>query len=774
MIDIQIEGEKVSTLANQNVFLQYSALDLQSLGSKLFSYSSQITLPVEPNANIFDNKHKQKIADKFINNESNATIFSKSRRIMEGTFTLQETNSREYRGRIYSNTRDWLRNITGNIEDISFDLQSYPSDSQGRLIQSMRDYNAASLTDRTIVFPFYTRGTYNSAYHSQPLNDIQNDTSAPFMLGTNFRFDDLIPCVSYMYVLRQIFNEVGIGIECTLFEDSDFQRLIIPYTNSGNFAWNYGAIGGLDYNVDINNNLTRDTDYLGNKTLQSIVVDYDGIATDARNVPLGNVLRWIAPTDGRIQCTAVDNELDVFNVATVIYHSSDQVNKIYDADPNFYANLNGRTRTVTLDVSQGDSLYIFYLPPFPLLNPTDQRQKVSANIRYIDKPTQINPGDILPTGISKRDFIKDFFNMFGLHPFYSPETNVLYALSFDDFVLKTNHTITNVTSETDKEAPATLNDFVLRLDTADALETAESKEGTPLLFARSYERVYRTTNFNQSPAVARDQNIIQLADSEGANVDRYALNIETLIDFVEFNPDDRTVGYPLGAKVARQLRFFERFQFSQPDPDEANSGWLALPTFGNPQDNYNADNYYDTGATVVFEGRIYVKLLEPVITDPVNNPEFVEVIPGDINGAYSFENAPRLLSFDRQTQVRGSDYVEIEFIRDSIVGTSVSFSANFRFALQKCFFDEDFLGDQVRAARFYRQLRPLLNRRSYIKEIDAILPPNVFNEIRDRIAELNYNNDTFFVLGVSKYNTNTGACRITALRKLNVNALDNG
>ncbi len=131
----------------------------------------------------------------------------------------------------------------------------------------------ANYDNSDICFPLISRGMFwhGATGDTSTINNIYSDSLI---------FQDIPPAVFHGKIVKKIFENIGWQVDGDLFGDEEYKRVILPYTTSDDYLWNWDSLvgpaasqtiggGGL-----INNGATTYAPYYGNRS--GDVIRYSG------------------------------------------------------------------------------------------------------------------------------------------------------------------------------------------------------------------------------------------------------------------------------------------------------------------------------------------------------------------------------------------------------------------------------------------------------------------------------------------------------------------
>ena len=187
-------------------------------------------------------------------------------------------------------------------------------------------------------------------------------------------FEDFPPAVYYVNILKKIFEEIGISVDCSLFEFDWFNKLYMPYVGDG---YEYNMKNLATVYADLLQEHQEDLD-MGNKNFNIIRYEEIGQIQNLKNLPAQTIYPWLQNAKAHLFST---NILSYYDLPTL-------VDKISNVSPH---NIDGQY------ICPVDGIYTI-----KILN------KVESNVEGLDvergNPTEPGFVDFDP---------EDVFNSFG-------------------------------------------------------------------------------------------------------------------------------------------------------------------------------------------------------------------------------------------------------------------------------------------------------------------------------------------------------------------------
>ncbi len=342
---------------NRNVFTT-SQDKLKVLGG---TFSTQVALAKSKNNNkFFLGKTQWNSLSKFYNiKHYEAVLYENGTEVLRGVFRLEEITQSEYLGTFFDNDIDWVDRLASrNLNELgyvngvptwlvpfdgaaSFNIVNEQTNRQTDYICPTIIYNNTPITDYMSFTDDDIWGTFELPLAPTPVrltsgksfpNDFITQTGL-FSERLGLTFEDFPLGVYYRNVIERCFAEIGMTVECSLFDEDWFNHLYIPYVGSG-YKYNWKNLASVSANLiatvednisggsypQIDNTYEADIDVPNQKIIpaagvqpwfQDIVLKLGAISTIGNDDTstlvdkitavnkFGNPNQYIAPVDGR-------------------------------------------------------------------------------------------------------------------------------------------------------------------------------------------------------------------------------------------------------------------------------------------------------------------------------------------------------------------------------------------------------------------------------------------------------------------------------------------
>ncbi len=260
-----------------DINLNYLISDIRDISSKSASYSKEINIPGTSNNTEFFNQVFNINSDTTFSTNKSCSVIIKidGFEVLNGNLQLKTVN----------NLRESLEYVvvaTDVVKDIFFDMgEKYLDEMDVSSLNhtsthlNVKNSIISGFDNQTIdyVYPFIDYGMGVQSYaNNRSLTDYGTGAD------TGLLDSDLFPAVRVKYLIDTIFTAYGYTYECDLFDTSEFNKMIIPYSRILEDLWNYTFI---QTRYQITQNTAEDYGIYSSPERYSIPVDFitDGSST---------------------------------------------------------------------------------------------------------------------------------------------------------------------------------------------------------------------------------------------------------------------------------------------------------------------------------------------------------------------------------------------------------------------------------------------------------------------------------------------------------------
>jgi len=577
MYSLKISNSKVDLSNNFSVTLNNKTIDLINPIDRPAAFTYTISLPrTKSNNTLFDYIAEDCVIDKFKTTEFDCELSYALSPIIYGKFFLDNITETTYEGQIISNNLSWvdkisddyLQSITGYT--ISFPKNIYSASTINTPAKTINWYNEFGNADTTdVVFPMNTYGNYNYATYDQEKNSLVTTATSyyAYSAGTRLSADDIIPSYFYGNSIKNIFNYFGLNVESSIFDK--IKNVIIPYTGSDLFPWNWNELGDIVWYYDPFD-ITAEKDYF--KDFDFTIINYDNgpinpFVSGLTGITEYRGFSYKCRATGTIQVRRFTRaNLDDTSIA-IFKGDSQSVNKLDEQLGPFIF--------YDIEVTKGDVLL------FMASDGTAIDGLVEIRFGYTNYTEQINIQNILPK-VKILDWIKNFLVFYGLYPYFNPKTNTVYLLTLDEFI-KTDLSFNLNGLTTKRQSKYTIGNLGLKytFDKNDGLVVdgefdynAINNKDTVIqtIFSGSKSREFICSNLTGNSTT----NLISIASIEAIELDRLKLNRIATLDYDIWNSGTT---YNIGDKVSIGNRFFVAARSHTNQDPIRNQWWYWIEDF---------------------------------------------------------------------------------------------------------------------------------------------------------------------------------------------------
>lgn len=266
---------ELSELEDIGYRIQRLAFDTNKLSSSGGDFSTSFTLPKSKN-----NVKALKVTDEISSiNKFNrlkayiAILYINGQQVFKGIATLKGINKNGYQIEMKGENVEWIQlldniklNRLGYTQDPTNPNTTIPTwlvpFNGGETINQLNDLDNQQTdiffptivynnTPKTDYFDFSSKdifGIYNGTTQTSPAKDfpnILNCQTGYFGQRQGLTFEDFPPAVYYANLIKKCFMEIGWNATGEIFNTNWFNRLYIPYTNTGFYKYNWKTLGYL-------------------------------------------------------------------------------------------------------------------------------------------------------------------------------------------------------------------------------------------------------------------------------------------------------------------------------------------------------------------------------------------------------------------------------------------------------------------------------------------------------------------------------------------------
>ena len=266
---------ELSELEDIGYRIQRLAFDTNKLSSSGGDFSTSFTLPKSKN-----NVKSLRVTDEISSiNKFNrlkaytAILYINGQQVFKGIATLKGINKNGYQIEMKGENVEWIQlldniklNRLGYIQDPINPNTTIPTwlvpFKGGETINQLNDLNNQQTdiffptivynnTPKTDYFDFSSQdifGIYSGTTQTSPAKDfpnILNCQTGYFGQRQGLTFEDFPPAIYYSNLIKKCFAEIGWNVTGEIFNTDWFNRLYIPYTNTGFYKYNWKTLGYL-------------------------------------------------------------------------------------------------------------------------------------------------------------------------------------------------------------------------------------------------------------------------------------------------------------------------------------------------------------------------------------------------------------------------------------------------------------------------------------------------------------------------------------------------
>lgn len=223
---------------NFSVYLKRQLINPSELSTKDAQRSYDITLPASPtNNSIFGHTNTEEVKGKFAQ-LYDAMLYVDSIKIFEGKFRMSEITKTYYKGNLGIPAAKTVKDIFGEKKMNEAGNWHIPFKGQ----TSMTEYNREDTPP--CFFPL-------TLYGLLPKDPIKGEvyTDKNILDSTvNLRRDNFPPSINCLQMLERIFDEKGLKLSGSAYNDERLKRLYVSYRNPSEYEmmWNYGKLGNME------------------------------------------------------------------------------------------------------------------------------------------------------------------------------------------------------------------------------------------------------------------------------------------------------------------------------------------------------------------------------------------------------------------------------------------------------------------------------------------------------------------------------------------------
>ncbi|CAB4154533.1 hypothetical protein UFOVP648_13 [uncultured Caudovirales phage] len=746
MYNLEIENNRIDLESDFSVVLSYNAYDINNPINKTVGFTYSIKLPRTANNNkSFSYIGEENVIDKFKQTEFDCILYYDNIEIIKGIFYLDEIYTDYFAGSIVSDVFNWAKKLPDlNINELTgFEIPFPYSSETLSTFKTIQDYATGKTSANSdINFPFIAYGNYNYGTYDQPINsfEVQGFTHYEHSAGTIYTCEDLPPANYYINSIKNIFKYSDLNVECSIFNLTDgTEKLIIPYVGSAPFQYNWKRLGRVSMidEIDPRYDLSYDYRYIIYKEnyFKNISVPIAvGIGltsmTDTIKAQWPGIL-YNVPINANITITGsmvYERSNTIPGVEIKIVRIGNPTITLEDIMYETTLLTGGSTSfTYTADFAKGDVFAVIGVVAKSQY--LTRKGLATCNIIINDGDYDLNYMKALPS-ISCIDYLKDFFNRYGLYPYYNNKNNTVYLLTLEEFIVINNDfTITGIENKKetifDSSNIGLTNKFdykddLTRKDSPFAVTPYKNVDYVPSSNAKIIESIFAITqrrsalfSFKNSSGVISNylNSVSSIASYDQLIIDRVAVKLSQTLQYVTYNP---LTAYVVGSKVIFNGRFYTYI--------------------------------HDVGAYI---GQSWYH--EP--TNPyIGTEDFI----GTYNTDKDFDYEPRLLETFKWYSDSGYGF----FLGDGKGNKLFFIDAQYKT-----------YGDGIQIwkniyNKHYLLYRSLINNRSNTIEGNVYIPRHKFNEFINRPIELSYNNDRYILLAVNNYNPQTEIGKVKLIKKV--------
>lgn len=260
---LYINNQVVDLDSKSSIVLNRDFADLQNPESRVGDISLTIKLPkTKNNKIILEHVQVQNKQDKFVKTiDYRAVYYVDGRVTFTGIFRTLAVEDNYFEGVLMGDNVAWAKLISGKtLKDLKNDDLITPWSatfygwSGSSTPYSANWYiNNIDYNTQDITFPLISFGSFFTASQTPFTNQIFLDSLAG---------DDVPPSVYDLKIIKRIFQNIGWNVNSSLFSIPECQKVIMPFTASDRYTWNYGQImaaSASGVNIDIPQVLSANT-----------------------------------------------------------------------------------------------------------------------------------------------------------------------------------------------------------------------------------------------------------------------------------------------------------------------------------------------------------------------------------------------------------------------------------------------------------------------------------------------------------------------------------
>lgn len=246
---------------NRTVFTT-SVDKLKSLGG---TFSTKLKLAKSKRNNkLFKTSDFKSIGKFNKNSDYNAVLLQNGVEVVRGIFKLERILSNSYEGTFLDEDIDWIDRLSkvtlstlGYVDGsptwtapfdgtIDFDTRNVQTNRQTDFVFPTIVYNNTPITD-------YLDLTDDDIWGTASVSGLDLPNAFPLVNGLfgsryGLTFQDFPPALYYRNVIEKIFDEINMTVECSLFDEDWFNRIITPYTGDG-YKYNWKNLATASSNT---------------------------------------------------------------------------------------------------------------------------------------------------------------------------------------------------------------------------------------------------------------------------------------------------------------------------------------------------------------------------------------------------------------------------------------------------------------------------------------------------------------------------------------------
>ena len=238
-----INNHKVDLGDKTSINLNRDFADLTNPEARVGDISLNIKLPkTKNNKIIFEHVQVENKQDKFVKTiDYSAVYYVDGRVVFTGIFRILSIENNYYEGVLLGDNIAWGKLLSGKtLKDLKNDDLITPWSVpffgwSGSSTQYSANWyiNNIDYYTQDITFPLTSYGSFFTANPSVYTNEIYLDSIAG---------DDVPPSVYDLKIIKRIFQNIGFNVNSSLFPNPEIQRVVMPFTSSDRYTWNYGQI----------------------------------------------------------------------------------------------------------------------------------------------------------------------------------------------------------------------------------------------------------------------------------------------------------------------------------------------------------------------------------------------------------------------------------------------------------------------------------------------------------------------------------------------------